>query len=68
MTKCMIKVFYSFIKYFHETVDSTYQFLCIEFIDIIYTYYILGVYRISGRPDNPAPNLRFAVYPDPAGS
>ena len=28
----------------------------------------IGVYRISGRPDNPAPNLRFAVYPDPAGS
>ena len=29
---------------------------------------ILGVYRISGQPDNPAPDLRFIRYPVPAGS
>ena len=31
-------------------------------------YQALGVYRISGQPDNPAPDLLFLRYPTPAGS
>ena len=37
--KLLNQTFDSFINYFHDTVDSTYQLLCIEFIDIIYTYF-----------------------------